>query len=63
MASMTIEEWAKSHRFSRGFFYVLDKQGRAPRTLKIGVARRITAESDAEWVRAREAEQAAPDAA
>jgi hypothetical protein len=58
MASKTIEEWAKSHRFSRGFFYILEKQGKAPRAFKIGACRRITDESDADWVQAREAESA-----
>jgi predicted DNA-binding transcriptional regulator AlpA len=58
MASKTIEEWAKSHRFSRGFFYILEKRGKAPRTMKIGTARRITDESDVDWVRARETESA-----
>jgi len=58
MASKTIEQWAKSHGFSRGFFYILREQGRAPRTMKINACRRISDESDAEWVRAREAETA-----
>lgn len=56
MSSMTIDEWAKCHRVSRGFFYILEKQGKAPRTWNAGRCRRITDEANAEWVRAREAE-------
>jgi hypothetical protein len=56
MASKTIDEWCKSHGFSRGFYYILKKQKKAPRTMEIGAARRISEEADAEWTRAREAE-------
>jgi hypothetical protein len=56
MASKSIEEWARSHGFSRGFFYLLKKRGIAPRIFNVGAAVRISDEADAEWVRQREAE-------
>jgi hypothetical protein len=56
---MTIDRWAESHELSRAFFYVLEKQGKAPRTYNVGKCRRISDEADLEWVRAREAESIA----
>jgi predicted DNA-binding transcriptional regulator AlpA len=58
MTSMTIDQWCKSHAFSRGHYYKLKKRLKAPKKMKIGRCVRITPESDAEWVRAREAETA-----
>jgi hypothetical protein len=55
MASKTIEEWTKSHGFSRSFFYVLKKRNLGPRTFSAGAAVRISDEADADWVRSREA--------
>jgi hypothetical protein len=67
MPSKTIDQWTKSHHYSRGFYYLLKKRNKAPRTFKAGATRRISDEADAEWVRAREAESAgttpSPDAA
>lgn len=59
MGSKTIAEWCASHHFSRSFFYLLDKQGKAPRTMQIGAARRISDEADRAWVIEREAESSA----
>jgi predicted DNA-binding transcriptional regulator AlpA len=56
MASKTIDEWCRSHRLSRSTFYNLKKIGKAPRTINIGTAVRITDEADKEWSAAREAE-------
>ena len=55
-ASMTLAEWCAHRRVCRSMFYALEKQGRAPRTHRVGVKRLISAEADAEWLRAREAE-------
>jgi predicted DNA-binding transcriptional regulator AlpA len=57
-ASMTLAEWCAHRRVCRSMFYALEKQGRAPRTHRVGVKRLISAEADAEWLRAREAESA-----
>jgi hypothetical protein len=37
-------------------FYVLDAQGKAPRTHYAGAKRLISDQADADWVREREAE-------
>ena len=63
MGSMSITQWAKSHGLSRGMYYLLEKEGKAPRTMMIRSCPRISDEADAEWVRAREAEAAAPEIA
>jgi hypothetical protein len=56
MSSKTIQEWCDSHRYSRSFFYVLEKAGKSPLTFKVGTTRRISEEADAQWVKDREAE-------
>ena len=56
-ASMTLAEWCAHRRVCRSMFYALEKQGRAPRTHRVGVKRLISA-GHAEWLRAREAESA-----
>jgi predicted DNA-binding transcriptional regulator AlpA len=55
-SDMTIPEWCRKHRVSRSMWYRLKDEGRAPRTIKLGVAVRITDEADREWQAAREAE-------
>jgi hypothetical protein len=57
MSSKTIQQWCDSHGFSRGFFYILKRQNKAPRTFNAGAAVRISDEADTEWVRAREVGQ------
>ena len=54
--SFTLQEWCDSRRISRAMFYVLDAQGKAPRTHYAGAKRLISDQADADWVRAREAE-------
>lgn len=56
--SYTLNEWCEARRISRAMFYVLDKQGLAPRTHHVGVKRLISPEADAEWLRQREEESA-----
>jgi predicted DNA-binding transcriptional regulator AlpA len=53
-----IEEWCEKRRISRAYFYVLKKQGKGPRELRLGKKILITRQADLEWQRAREAEQA-----
>ena len=58
--SETIPEFCRSERISKGFFYELEKQNRAPDTMDLANgARRITPEAKQRWRRAREAETAA----
>jgi predicted DNA-binding transcriptional regulator AlpA len=54
----TIPEWCAKYRMSRAFYYVLKAQGKGPRELRLGVKVLITPKADAEWLQAREAEQA-----
>jgi hypothetical protein len=54
--SLTIDEFCALEKISRAFFYKLDRQGKAPRTYRAGVTRRITPEMHDEWRRAREAD-------
>ena len=57
----SIPEFCALHGISLGFFYVLDKQGLAPRTLNIGTRRLITIEEAARWREARLAASAAEE--
>jgi predicted DNA-binding transcriptional regulator AlpA len=54
-AAFSIDEFCTAHGLSRSMFYKLEGQGLAPRTMSIGTRRLISAESAAEWRRAREA--------
>ena len=56
--SLTIAEWCALRKVSKSMFYLLDGQGRAPRTHNAGVKRLISPEADAAWLREREAESA-----
>lgn len=56
--SFTIDGWCIHHNCSRGSYYNLKRQGKAPRSYKIGNSERITTEADLEWVAEREAEAA-----
>jgi hypothetical protein len=57
--SFSIEDWCKHRGLSRAMFYELDQLGKAPRTYYVGTRRFISFESDAAWLRDREAEAAA----
>ncbi len=46
---LSIAQWCKKRNASRSSFYNLEKDGNAPKTIKIGRHRTITPESDAEW--------------
>jgi hypothetical protein len=54
--SYTIDEWCECRRISRGMFYKLDAQGKAPASYYVGAKRLISDEADADWLREREAE-------
>ena len=58
----SIPEWCELRRVCRATYYNRKKLGRAPRSIKIGNKRIITAEEDAAWVQREIAETEAADA-
>jgi hypothetical protein len=56
--SKTIDEFCTAERISRGMYYKLKRDGKAPREMAVGTAKRISPEAQAEWRREREAEGA-----
>lgn len=54
--AFTIDEFCHAHRISRAHFYNLQKDGTAPRTMRLGSRVLISAESAADWRREREAD-------
>ena len=50
----SVEEFCRDHGFSKTLFYQLEKDGKAPRSMKIGRRRLITSEASAEWRKAME---------
>jgi hypothetical protein len=58
VGSKSISQWARSHGLSRGTYYLLQKEGKAPRTMTVRSRPRISDDADAEWVKAREEEHA-----
>jgi len=48
----TIDEFCEQHRFSRAFFYKLQKAGKAPRVMHVGARRLISEEDATEWRKA-----------
>jgi hypothetical protein len=56
--------FCKRHGISRASFYNLKAAGKAPRLYYVGAQQpRISPDAEADWVRAREAEQVAAEAA
>jgi excisionase family DNA binding protein len=58
MTSLTIQEFCTAQKISRAYFYLLSKQGKAPRIFKLGKTTRISEDAVREWIAAREAETA-----
>jgi predicted DNA-binding transcriptional regulator AlpA len=56
--SYTIDSFCEAERISRSMFYKLGKQGKTPRTFRVGAAVHISPEARREWRREREAEAA-----
>ncbi|EKD75462.1 MAG: hypothetical protein ACD_44C00124G0003 [uncultured bacterium] len=48
-SAFTIPDWCKDHCISRAMFYKLAAEGLAPRTMKIGRKRLISADASVEW--------------
>lgn len=55
----SIEAFCKTHHIARATYYLLVKQGKAPRTFRVGKKPLISVEAAAEWRRQMEAESAA----
>lgn len=47
--ALSIAEFCDRHEISRAFFYLLQREGRAPRTMLVGRRRLISIEAAAEW--------------
>lgn len=54
--AFSIEAFCKAHHISRATYYNLAKEGKGPRTMKIGRKPLISTESAAEWRRRMESE-------
>jgi predicted DNA-binding transcriptional regulator AlpA len=50
-----IPEFCRRHGFSQSFFFKLQANGQAPRTMKVGARRMISKEAAEAWRREREA--------
>jgi predicted DNA-binding transcriptional regulator AlpA len=58
----TVLQFVEAHQISRTLFYELMRQGKGPRTMKLGRRTLISAEAAAEW-RARMEQETAKAAA
>ena len=58
-SSNTIDEFCRSERISRSFFYVMQKEGWGPQLMYLGTSVRISAQARRDWQREREAAAAA----
>lgn len=58
LAAMTVDEFAHSHRISRGSFYNLLKAGQGPAVMKVGKRTLISSEAAAAWRRRMEGHSA-----
>lgn len=47
--ALTVDEFCRSHRISRGTFYNLLKENRGPRVMKVGTRTLVSAEAAADW--------------
>lgn len=55
----TIEEFCRSHGFSRAHYFNLQKDGLGPRVMRLGSRVVISKEAAADWRQARESAPAA----
>jgi hypothetical protein len=55
-SAYTIIEFCRAERMSRGMFYKLQAQGKAPRIYYVGTSPRISHEARIEWRQQLEAE-------
>lgn len=61
----TVDGFCSAHELTRGMFYKLKAQGKAPETIKLGRKTLITEEAASQWLRSLSgnAEKATPGAA
>jgi len=52
--AFTIPQFCQAHGISRALFYILQREGRAPASMKVGRRRLIARESAEAWRRAME---------
>jgi hypothetical protein len=57
-AVFTIKEFCDRYRIATSFYFKLQKQGRGPRTMRLGSKVLISAQAASEWAAAIEAESA-----
>jgi hypothetical protein len=55
-SAFTIAEFCQRNGISRGMFYKIKATGKGPRLMEIGSHKRISAEAEFDWKRAREAD-------
>jgi hypothetical protein len=55
--ALTIPQFCEAHNISEAFYYALQKQGKAPRSMRVGRRRLISLEEAAKW-RAQQVEAA-----
>jgi predicted DNA-binding transcriptional regulator AlpA len=49
LKAFSVDEFCAAHGISRAFFYLLQKERRGPRTLKVGRRTLVSVEAAAEW--------------
>jgi hypothetical protein len=57
--AMSVAEFCRRHSISEDYFYKLQREGRGPRTMKIGARTLVSQESARAWRRAQERKTAA----
>ncbi len=50
----SIQQFCDSHNISRSLFYLLEKEGRVPKTFKVGRRRLVSREAAEKWRREME---------
>ena len=50
MRSFSINDFCEMHSISRAYFYLLLKDGKAPKTFRLGRHMRITEQANNEWL-------------
>lgn len=59
----SVPEFCQQHRISRAMFYVLVRDGRGPRLMKVGKRTLISVEAAADWRKLMEAQSGSSEAA
>lgn len=59
VAAFTVDGFCRAYLISKAMFYVLAKEGKGPKTFRVGRKRLVSWESAEAWRRAMEAEEEA----